>query len=397
MSSQQQSQPESSNSSLVHESTEGPVTAAYRCGRALTRWYFFATQEWLGAGAAAAGRETAAAELERHVRRLVTPDNRDDVQQRVRDILQRWQQALAAEWHVEELTKLRQLIGTRQGPPIDPSLLRHEIWKALGAVDETEAQLRRLVHALTDPIGVATLSLGAWLERRVCPREVGILSCSYVSPLDSAASQASSWSASPQAEPADSPAFRFLAAGDAVLPPPEGWLAVCEALWQEFLSSCSHENEEPSPFADANSGQSPAEFLNTAHNRILTMIHQFERGRTGETGEQGQPGYLGLILNNDQFIVRRAGLANHVDLSTNRILWEILIILERRREQWTDRRFLAEAWENLTLTGPVPKTIGNRVNELSDELLTLGITIKNKRRSGWRLRDVNDTDDADVS
>ncbi len=110
---------------------ESPLLSAFRIGRCITRWYFFAIQRWLGALAANSPCNDAAKQLALEVRGIVRPVNRDELQQTIRKWEQDWESSLNSEERSEELYEAIQELASHDDMGRHASH-RHEIDRLLG-------------------------------------------------------------------------------------------------------------------------------------------------------------------------------------------------------------------------------------------------------------------------
>jgi hypothetical protein len=100
----------------------------------------------------------------------------------------------------------------------------------------------------------------------------------------------------------------------------------------------------------------------------------------------GQPGYLGLILVQDRFEVRRVGVDEVLDFAGQRLRWALLERLYRSRGVFCHRSELRLVWENIGLAAnPEDGTINAAISDLRKALEPLSLTIDCRRGTGWRL------------
>lgn len=107
----------------------------------------------------------------------------------------------------------------------------------------------------------------------------------------------------------------------------------------------------------------------------------------------GAPGYLGLVLDRKGGYVSRHGVRRPL---TRKLLWEVLIRLERGGDEWSSRKALALAWHDAEI-GPSDATMSTALTDLRKKTLEpLGVTIELKRELGWKLQDVDGPPEEDA-
>lgn len=110
----------------------------------------------------------------------------------------------------------------------------------------------------------------------------------------------------------------------------------------------------------------------------------------GPANSSRKPRYLGIILDERRFHVRRAGKGGIVDLSGKYLLWGLLLKLIEMRDVFCPRERLRIVWERYgNEKEPEDGTINDAVSTLGKALKPLDLKVRAKRNIGWRLLDIS--------
>ena len=125
-----------------------------------------------------------------------------------------------------------------------------------------------------------------------------------------------------------------------------------------------------------------------------------DRGKTANQGHDGEPiepeadtpalrkGYLGLLIDENERIVRRAGFEGEANFSQAPLKWELFALLARNQSTYTPHGEFEGIWPTHGQTDlPGRTTVGDAVTDLRSELSKIGIDIEVLRRIGRRLID----------
>ena len=126
-----------------------------------------------------------------------------------------------------------------------------------------------------------------------------------------------------------------------------------------------------------------------------TIAHEAESGpsatRDGEarsTAALPLPAYLGIELDDRSFIVRREGKKEGVSLAGSRLMWGLLRKLFEMQGKFCTRAELRGVWKKVDLgSDPENSTINDALSTLGQRLSPLGLKVRARRDTGWRLLD----------
>ena len=112
-------------------------------------------------------------------------------------------------------------------------------------------------------------------------------------------------------------------------------------------------------------------------------------GSTMEPTQEWRSGYLGLEFHDVARRVRRQGVkAEPVDLSTNNLLWHVLLKLEAIKSGFLSYEGLLPVWEKYGQEDrPTRSTVTKGISALNKLVESLQIKAKASKKVGWRLMD----------
>ena len=164
--------------------------------------------------------------------------------------------------------------------------------------------------------------------------------------------------------------------------------------------------EQPATGQAAGASQTPAEEPGTEPNRAreapahgsgeqLAASKAAGAARpaasTGDGPErEGEvpPGYLGLIVDREQYTVRRQGPFEMITIE-RKLTFDFLVYFVGRRDKWTSLEELKDVWRDSSggdmFEPPLRSVIDSALWELRRTIHSLGLTVTNRRRMGWRL------------
>jgi hypothetical protein len=131
------------------------------------------------------------------------------------------------------------------------------------------------------------------------------------------------------------------------------------------------------------------------------LCHTVSPGISQQTSGEGEqtaneltaprPGYLGLLLHKDRLMLERQSREGSVEFAKKKLLWGLLLKLEKYGETWCPREIIRDVWKDYGRTDvPQRGTVDDALNELEALLEPkLRVTIENARDVGWRLIDMD--------
>jgi hypothetical protein len=364
------------------------MLSAFRVGRQLTRWRFFAIQQWFGASEAVRHCTATATELEQEVRGLISPADRDELQRAIRSWRRKWQETLRTDALAEQRHQAAQELAACERDEDYFVRLRQEVDLLLGPVNEHADQFHKIIQRHLDQSGIAATSLGEWLELGLCNEDVAydLPGRGDDSHIVDERSPNWPWDAPSRTDPEFYLARRFFAPGE--LQPPEGWQQGLQQRWRELGALTANRALSIEQPVDGSRDLSVEELMDAVGAAFESALHEAEIGTTvNDTQHNTQPGYLGLILDKQRFLVRRRGLAKEVDLSSQPLSWEILKLLFDAKRGFSNSVDLEAAWVSAGRTSnPNQRTMENRLTELRGFLRDLNVTISGSQKNGWRLQ-----------
>lgn len=364
-----------------------PLMCALACGRQLARLEFFMRQRWLDFPELDSDVNTAFEQLRQAVRGIVSPDNRDQVQQQVSEQARAWASELSSEQLGEQLHDANRDLGGPAGGDLDRNLVVEAL---LVPVDRRVGQLVERIGQFLDERGRQFLRFGMCIEQGCARRDVA----------DFMLTSHSGWcvdTTSPRNEvpptmfgrlsvdrSGEFLADRYFRLGE--LPPPETWLNDVRVRWSEL--ALPREMQE----LDAVAGLTAAD-ASVIPGIEAALVAALERtaGGNSEIPAPQPPGYLGLIVDQARRCVRREGLSEEVTLTG--LPFAVFVLLLRNRDSWTPRQIIRDEWRRTDpRADPEPDTVRSQISDLRGFLRPLGIAIHNRRGQGYRLEDANPQD-----
>jgi hypothetical protein len=151
-----------------------------------------------------------------------------------------------------------------------------------------------------------------------------------------------------------------------------------DAAVRAVLDGLATREQLPSPPNDPDSGKSPRDSPG-----LKSTIEECDFEKTG---------YLGLLIDNVRYVLRREGKENEIILTSKRLWWKILLILIGKKGRFCSRSEIGEAWiVSESDYPPQHGTMSDALSELRSRLKPLGLKIPNARHIGWKLVDIDQT------
>jgi hypothetical protein len=102
------------------------------------------------------------------------------------------------------------------------------------------------------------------------------------------------------------------------------------------------------------------------------------------------PGYLGLIIDENNKTISKAGRRVTVSLAGHELAWGIFLKLDRNCDSYCPREALRAVWnDHGVATNPTDEAMDSALTKLRGLLKPLGVTVENRRKTGWRLTDTS--------
>jgi hypothetical protein len=118
----------------------------------------------------------------------------------------------------------------------------------------------------------------------------------------------------------------------------------------------------------------------------FTILKQAVEGLRVALGLDKKAEYLGIRLDDDQFIAERAGSEVTISFGGPYLEWHLFKLLVERGDQFTQKRLLESAWGSSDLDDkPDNSNVYRAISNLRAKIRPLELCIQAQRKLGWKI------------